>query len=58
MSSDNIYEIGVDPNPKPGTYTIIVENIMTFVDMYASFNGETWEGISQWNDNKIYWIDR
>ena len=58
MSSDNIYEIGIDSNPKLGTYTIIVENIMTFMDIHATFNGESWEDISQWNGNKIYWVDR
>ena len=55
--ADKIKEIGVDPNPPKGTYSIMVHGIMSFMEIYATFDGEEWTDIAEWDGKRIWWFE-
>ena len=52
----------IDNKPtKPGSYCIYIEDIWSFVAMFADFDGENWN-LTDYQDfikegRKIYWFD-
>lgn len=50
-------EIGVDPNPPAGEYTVEVEGIASFMDLYGYYDGKDWDITKEWQDHRIWWYE-
>jgi hypothetical protein len=57
MTTKQLFEIGIEPNPKEkGWYEILIEGV-NISNYYLYFDGRDWHIMDTLKDYKLFWLE-